>query len=132
MTTQARLPGTLPTPVEARRRLGEATKAEAAARSEVENFDEYAKAAKEEMEAAEKELSEAERVLVEAAEDSAESAAADLEWGKAWERRSKGEAGLANVKAAARGARGDWKRAKTRLLTCRQDIAAIRAGRLKT
>jgi len=129
VTTQARLPGTLPTPAEARRRLGEATKAEQAARDEVASWDENAAAAKEEIEAAEVELSEVERVLVDAVEGSEAATTAEVEWGVAWERRCNAEKGLANVKASSRGAKADWKKAKARLLVCRQDIAAIRMGR---
>lgn len=129
MSTQARLPGTLPTPAEARRRLGEAATAEQKARDEVQGWNDHAKAAKEEIEAAEKELAEVERVLVDAPEESEAAVSAELEWDKAWARRSHAEAGLANVRAASRGAKADWKRAKARLLTVRQDIAAIRLGR---
>jgi hypothetical protein len=129
VATQAKFPGVLPTPVEARRRLGEASKAAQAACEEVEGFKLDVEGAKERLGQADLELMEVERVLVAAREGSPEEASAEQEWDKAWEVVGEAEKGLANVKRAMKAAKAECGKARARLMAVRQDIAAIRLGR---
>lgn len=132
MGTQARLPGTLPTPAEARQRLKDATAAEANTRNTMDSFKEHLKAAKKEASAAEGGLREEERILIDAADGSDEARAAETEQAKAWKRLRVADKGVENLKATYSKAEAEWKEARRRLMAAREDLEAIRQGRRKS
>lgn len=132
MSTQARLPGTLPTPAEARQRLKDATAAEANARNAKELSADRLKDAKDEAKAAEAELVEAERLLIDAVENSDEARAAEADQAKAWKRLRLAEKGIKNLTATHGGDLTEWKATKARLFAAREDLEAIRQGRRKS
>jgi hypothetical protein len=130
-STQARLPGTLPTPAEARQRLRSASASESATASVLASLRDRLKDACEESKAARLELGEVERTLLDAGEGSPEEIVAQADQGTAWKRLCKAEIGIENLRATVRKAASDHAEAERGLRTTREDLEAIRQGRRK-
>ena len=129
MSLQAQLPGTLPTPREARNSLRMARSAVKEKGNVVDGMEERQAASKEEVEAALEQVEEVENDLLDAAEDSPEYTAADAGHQKAWKRAERAESDLGKVGAVLRLARGELAAAVKQLAAARADIEAIREGR---
>lgn len=127
--TQARLPGTLPTPRQAREHLQAAIGAERSAAKEVEGFKLHLKSARAELKAAAGEMEAAEEDFLAAAPDSPEERAADAKAATAWARSRKAERGITNLLDTSRAARSRLAECRQKLRSAREELEAVREGR---
>jgi hypothetical protein len=129
MATQARLPGTLPTPEQARAKLKNARAGRRVVLDVVTKNRLDLKAIAKEQEAAEVSLEDAEHTMGDAAEGSPEQLAAETEQAEMWDALGRLEKKAANLKAAQVKAQAALEEADRALRVARDDIKAIRQGR---
>ena len=129
MGTQVKLPGTLPTPAQARGKLKDARAERRTVLGAVLGFKAEIKAIGKELMALEGELEDAERTMENAVEDSPEQLEAEKDQGATWDALCALEKKEANVKGAL--AKGEARLAECNriLREAREDIKAIRQGR---
>lgn len=129
MSTQARMPATLPTPAAARSQLRLARDDARAKRNTYDDLKERLAAARDEMKTAGAEVEEAEGDMLVADADSAEEKAASNAHQKAWQRMRRAELDYDKVKATRGNAQHELKKALALLATAREELEAVREGR---
>lgn len=127
--TQARLPGTLPTPRDARARLALAVAREVEASSKVAAFVLHMKSARAALKSAATEAGQAEQDLLAAEPGSPEETAADARHATAWRDLQRAEASIASLLDTSASARADRAEARAALRSAREEMEAIRQGR---
>jgi hypothetical protein len=131
MSTQARLPGTLPTPAVARANLRMARRSYQDRQNVVDGMKDRLSAAHDEVKAAGAELDEVEQDLLAADEGSSEDLAADERHGKAMKRAERAANDVIKVAGALRLAQSELADGVRLLAGARGELAAIREGRRK-
>lgn len=131
MPNQARLPGTLPTPTQARGALKLARNCVREKENVADGLKERLAAARDEVAAAKAEMEEAEVDLVEADEDSPQEKTASVTHEKSYKRRARAQLDEEKVAKAYHLAQAELRVALKALENARSDIEAIREGRRK-
>jgi hypothetical protein len=131
MGTQARLPGTLPTPAAAKASLRMAREEWRRATSAKDGLTSRLAAARDEAKAAAIELGEAEADLLAAEDGGIEELDADERHAKAVKRFERAEADIVKVRGTIREASRELKAAQAVLTGARAEMQAIRQGRRK-
>jgi hypothetical protein len=131
MAAQAKLPGTLPTPAQARSNLRVTRDCFREKLLVFEGYKERIAASKDEVKAANLEVEEAEADLLAAEEGSKEDIDASSRHGKAMRRKARAQTDLEKVTAARRLAGREMALAAKGLAAAREDVEAIRQGRRK-
>lgn len=131
MSTQARLPGTLPSPAKARSNLRDAREALRLRRLDHDRQKEHVKRAKDGLDAAGKALDLAEDDLCAAADGSPEETSADAKHDETLRAVDRAEKDLVKVQAALQLAADELTLARRQLGNAREDMRAIREGRRK-
>ena len=129
MATQAKLPGTLPTPAAARSNLRLVREEVRRKRGVAESMKARVDAAKEELKAADAETEEVEGDLLDADEGTPLDVSAGANHHKALRRLAHARTDLDKVRATQRLAKSELKEALGRLRAAREDMEAIREGR---
>jgi hypothetical protein len=131
MSSQAKLPGTLPTPAQARAALRLARDAFAARTGAARGLKEQVKLCKDTIIKTDDALEEAERDLLGTDPETGEGLAADVAHGKAMAAIERAETDLEKAKASLMVATDDLAAARRTLTGARGDLRAIRDGRRK-